>query len=443
VPILRPFRGLRYDAAAVGDLSAVISPPYDVISPDEQARLLARHPRNSVRLDLPEVRPGDEAGAQYRRAAADFVAWRTDGTLRKEPAAAIYAYEQAYRLPGQAAAVQLRTQRGFFARLKLEPFEPRGGVLPHERTLGGPKEDRYRLLRATGANFSPIIGLYRSGARSAELLDRLMGGNPEIEVVDDDGVGHRLWVASTADPERREIVRELLDLAGRGPVTLADGHHRYETALRYRDERAAARACPEDPPYEFVFSLMFDTAGTNLLVLPTHRLVTGEPAGEGLLEAAGRFFRVERLPSAAELQAAFAEPRARSLGDRAGQRIGLYSRGVAAILHPNPAALAPLLDPAASEVLRWLDVSVLAAGLEALLGVDRAATAGGRLSYTKDVGEGISAVDSGAADSAFLLDATPVAAVAAVAEAGELMPQKSTYFYPKPATGLMISPGEW
>src|ERR671925_2329086 len=152
VPEIRPFR-----ADEVDDLAAVISPPYDVIGPDEQRELLARDPRNVVRLDLPATEPGDDPEERYRRAARTLAAWRSDGTLHKDPRPSLYVYEQTYRLPGGA---EERSQRGFFGRVRLEPFGPGSGVLPHERTLAAPREDRYRLLRATGVNTSPVVALY-------------------------------------------------------------------------------------------------------------------------------------------------------------------------------------------------------------------------------------------------------------------------------------------
>ena len=165
MPQIRPFRALRFDADVTGELGAVIAPPYDVIGADLHQRLLDRHPKNAVRLDLPSPDPADQdPDDRYRRVARTLAAWRTDGTLRKDPRPGVYVYEQAYRVPGTEVE---RTQRGFFARLRLEPFGPGSGVLPHERTLSGPKEDRYKLLRATGINTSPVVGLFEdpSGRR--------------------------------------------------------------------------------------------------------------------------------------------------------------------------------------------------------------------------------------------------------------------------------------
>ena len=163
MPDIRPFRALRFDPEVVGDLGRVVAPPYDVIGPDLLTALLARSPRNAVRLDLPHEEPPEDPDERYRRVARTFAAWRSDGALRKDPRASLYVYEQVYRVPGTSLE---RTQRGFFARLRLEPFGPDGGVLPHERTLAGPREDRYRLLRATGVNTSPVVVLYRDPAAS-------------------------------------------------------------------------------------------------------------------------------------------------------------------------------------------------------------------------------------------------------------------------------------
>ena len=164
MPEIRPFRALRYDPETVGDAGQVMAPPYDVIGEDLHRALLARHPRNAVRLDLPAGEPGEDPDERYRRAARTLTAWRSDGTLRKDPRPSVYVYQQTYRVPGTDIE---RTQRGFFARLRIEPFGPGSSVLPHERTLSGPKEDRYRLLRATGINTSPVVGLYEDATGSA------------------------------------------------------------------------------------------------------------------------------------------------------------------------------------------------------------------------------------------------------------------------------------
>ena len=179
VPEIRAFRALRFDTTSIADPALVVAPPYDVIDDAGRQRLLARHPANVVRLDLPSPEAGDEPDDRYRRAARTLAAWRSDGTLHKDPHPSVYLYEQTYRVPGSGVT---RTQRGFFARLRLEAFGPGSGVLPHERTLAGPREDRYKLLRATGVNTSPVIGLHDDplGAAAAVLDLTVMsrGGTP-------------------------------------------------------------------------------------------------------------------------------------------------------------------------------------------------------------------------------------------------------------------------
>ncbi len=453
MPILRPFRALRYHPEAVGDLGAVVSPPYDVISPEEQRRLLDRHPRNVVRLDLPAEEPGDAPDDRYRRAARTFAEWRSDGTLRKDPRPAVYVYEQRYRLPGSGLE---RVGRGFFARLRLEPFGPGGGILPHERTLSGPKEDRYRLLRATGANFSPIVGLFDDPSeRAAELLAAVAEGPADVEVTDDDGVRHRLWIlpvrgapatseGGEAEPETpADPAAELLAVAGRGPITIADGHHRYETALRYRDERRMTRTCEEDPAFDYVLALLLEARRHPPTVLPTHRVVLGlgEDGVARLLTELGELFVVEP----AEVEALLERFGPGGAGPGGAGRFGLVTRSSSAVLEARREAFAPFL-PRGGEALRRLDVTLLGVALERLCDLDAATVAaGGRLLYTKSVTEAAELVAKavGGADAAFLLEPTPVADIVAVARDGDVMPQKSTYFYPKPLTGLVLNPLEW
>jgi uncharacterized protein (DUF1015 family) len=442
VPTLRPFRALRYDPAVVGSLAAVISPPYDVIGPALQAELAARHARNSVLLDLPPDAPGDAPGERYRRAAAAFAAWRAEGTLRLDPEAAVYVYEQTYRLPGTQLE---RSQRGFFARLQLEAYGPDSSVLPHERTLGGPKEDRHALLTATGANLSAMVGLYRSPhGESGPLLAAVATGRPVSDLVDDDGVRHRLWLVPAGGAGERGTAELLIALAEAGPITIADGHHRYETALRYRDERVAAGDTEPGSPWAFMLVMLFDIAATEMTILPTHRVVHGQPDGEGLLAVVTGFGDLERLPSAASLVAAFAPTRSPSPRAREGPRVGIWSGGIAAIFRPSMAALGRYLAPGASAALRGLGVSQLEALLGAVYGLGRTElAAGGSVDYVRDAAAACAAVDAAGAGAAFLLEPIVAADLTAIAAGGEVMPQKSTYFYPKPATGLLFSPAEW
>ena len=439
MPEVRPFRALRFDRSVVGDPGLVVAPPYDVIGPDLRAKLEARHPANVVRLDLPVEQHGDEPEDRYRRAARTLAAWRSDGTLRKDPHPSVYVYEQTYQVPGTDVE---RTQRGFFARLRLEPFGPGSGVLPHERTLAGPREDRYKLLRATGVNTSPVVALFDDhSGDTAKRLAFAAAGPAEIDVTDDDGVRHRLWaVPADGDGAPAEIAAALIAAAARGPVTIADGHHRYETALQYRDERRMSRSCEEDPAFDYLLTLFLEATGEPLTVLPTHRIVTGVThGGELLVDRARDLFDVEPVDTASAL----VEPFERAGLESGGRgRFGLWTREGGALLTARRDAFANLLPPG-GEAVRSLDVSLLGVALEQLLGVDAAAVANGAVAYTKSAREAIDAVDSVEADAAFLLEGTPVASILAVAQDGDVMPQKSTYFYPKALSGLVINPHEW
>jgi uncharacterized protein (DUF1015 family) len=446
VPTLRPFRALRYDPAVVGDLSAVISPPSDVISAAERVRLLARHPRNVVRIELPVSATGEggpDVADPYRAAADALQAWRRDGTLRVDQHPSLYVYEQRYRLPGDASEGAARMQRGFFARLRLEPFGE--GVRPHERTLSGPKEDRLRLLRATETDTSPIVVLSDDPAGpTAEILAGIAALPPMAEANDQEGTRHRIWALS----EETSAQHDLIAAVGAHPVTIADGHHRYETALRYRDERRSERSpsAPEasgpadgeeasaDEAFDYVLALVLDASASTdggPTVLPTHRVLAGDrELGRAIAADAESYFLVNPAPPD-QLIRQFSPPFVQGPPGR----FGLLVAGAAFDLTTRPEVVAPLFPPSVPAVVRALDSAVLEVVLGRLL-------ADPRLSYTHDAHEARQAVESSGAAAAFLLRPTAVSDVVRVAAAGALMPQKSTYFYPKAATGLVMYPLE-
>ncbi len=441
MPEIRAFRALRYDRAVVGDPGLVVAPPYDVIGPDLRASLAARHPANIVNLDLPAAEPGDEPDDRYRRAARTLAAWRSNGTLRKDPHPSVYVYEQTYLVPGTEVE---RTQRGFFARLCLESFGADASVLPHERTLAGPREDRYKLLRATGVNTSPVVALFEDASGgTARRLAFAAAGRPELEVTDDDGTGHRLWaVPADGEGAQADVAAALIAAASAGPVTIADGHHRYETALQYRDERRMTRSCEEDPAFDYLLTLFLEATGEPLTVLPTHRLVRGigDARAAALLERASELFEVERVGSSETLVRRF---EGAGLASGGQGRFGLWTRAGGALLTARREAFEPLLPPG-SAALRSLDVTLLGVALDRLAGIDAEAVKAGAIGYSKSAAEAITAVRAGdGVDAAFLLEGTPVASIAAVAKSGDVMPQKSTYFYPKALSGLLINPHEW
>ncbi|MFN8521455.1 MAG: DUF1015 domain-containing protein, partial [Chloroflexota bacterium] len=307
MPILKPFRGLRYAPSLGPDLSAVVCPPYDIIPPAMAQTLLARSPANAVRLELPSPEPGGADDTRYRAAARTLAEWRTDGVLAKERQPSLYVHEMRWPDGGIRTAGRAR---GVFARLRLEPFGPTSGVRPHERTMSGPKEDRFQLLKATGVNLSPVILLAEGRADVTELLDRLTARDPDLVAATDDGVAHRVWVVPVAlDAEARATGDGADLLAGLGthPMTIADGHHRYETALRYRAERDARRACESDPAWDYVMALLYDVREAPP-VLPTHRVLQAGPSGDALVEAVGGLVDVEPVEGPDEVLRRMAAP---------------------------------------------------------------------------------------------------------------------------------------
>jgi uncharacterized protein (DUF1015 family) len=427
MPVVRPFRGLVYDPAVVGSIGSVVAPPYDVIDRDEQERLYDASPYNVIRLDL--ARESD----RYAAASRTFAEWRDRGVIVRDREPAFYVYAQRYPVPGG----EERERFGFFARLHLEEFAS-GRVLPHEKTLASPKADRLALQRACRANLSSIFGLYSApgfslSAAAHEWLRRA----PWAEFVDAASVRHRCW-RLTDGALIRDLERKIAPLT----VYIADGHHRYETALRYRDEsRAESGRTGGEESFDYVLAYLVNMDEPGLAVLPTHRLLHDLPiASVSLLERLRVLFSVEAVPRSAGreglLERLCAEP-----GER---RIGVVLRGQDCrfVLHTRDGDNDARLT--GSVALRRLDVTLLHGlileGERSILGLDAHREAEtGRLVYTKDAAAAIEAVDSGAFAAAFLLNATRVEEVRAVSEAGETMPEKSTYFHPKVVTGLVFN----
>ena len=289
MPDVRPFRGVRYDVAQVGDLSSVVAPPYDVIDSGLQERLYQASPSNIIRLELNRAEPGDsDAANRYTRAAGFLRSWLRQGILRTDDHPSLYLYEQTFDVEGRR-----HTRKGFLARVRLEPFG-QGKIFPHEQTLAGPKADRLALYQATGFNLSPVFGLYPDADN--EVLRSLEAGlrdRAPLEADDHLGVINRLWVVT--DPATHTAVQGLM--AARS-IFIADGHHRYETGLRYRDLRAEAGQLdgPEDPA-NFCLMMLVGMSDPGLLILPTHRLVSGFPGltSEALLRQLEPEFEVRRI----------------------------------------------------------------------------------------------------------------------------------------------------
>jgi len=275
VPDIRPFRALRFDATTIGDLAAVMAPAYTRIDAAEHERLLARHPANVVRVDLPEERHGDEPDVRYRRAARALAEWRSGAILHKDPHPSVYLYAQDRGPAGVDGSPLLR---GFMARLRLEPVGLDAAVQPGSDEPVGDAEDRYKILRATGVNTSPVVAVYDdpSGGTTGRIA-ALTASPPEINLVDESGIRHRIWgVAADGGGEMAAAVASLTAPASAGPVVIAAGRAIYDTALRYRDERRMSRSCEEDPAFDYLLTLFIErsaqtpdaTALTGLVLNP-------------------------------------------------------------------------------------------------------------------------------------------------------------------------------
>ncbi len=458
---IRPFSGLRFDERIVGPLGAVVCPPYDVISPPEQVRLHARSPHNAIRLELGTEFPGDDASNnRYSRAADTLRRWVEAGVVRREREPALYLYEHRFLHQGRSLAV-----RGLLARLRLSPWED-GVVLPHEDTMPLPKADRLSLMRATQANLSPLMLLFDDPSGMVrELMGEAMAqGNDAFTADPDDGHLHQVFTVRGSRQER--ILRALRE----PQLYMADGHHRYETALAYARDVASAAAANASghngshsdvsrvaatgsslaergngrrnglhPPHEFAMVLLVDSREPDLLVLPTHRLIRGID-GERLA-ALGRsisaMFEVEEVEKGPG-PGATADRLLERLAERGreGHALGVYGRGSlgAAVLKLRTRA-----ETRANGARPVLDVDVLHDMVLAPAGMGSGQSGpDGEVAYLRDAAEALKAVDRGDAQMAFLLNATRVEQVLATARARGRMPQKSTFFFPKPATGLVF-----
>jgi len=404
------FRALHYDRDRVGGLQPVVAPPYDVIDAAQRAELVARSPYNVVEIDLPQ---GD--GDPYAHAATVFERWRADGVLVRDGEGALWALEQDYTGPD----ARRRTRHGFFARVAVEDYGP-GRIRPHERTHPGPKEDRLRLTRATHANLSPIFSLYDDpqGGAWGGLAPHLQG-TPWAEVTDDDGTVHRLW--RVADASATELVRATL---ADKELLIADGHHRYETARVHHQEGGAGH----------VLMCLVALQDPGLTVFPTHRLLTGLDGDrrESLRATIQRDFEITEVATG-ELEPAGDGP------VRMGYLDAHHRRPLMLTLRDPAIAAAALPDK--PEPYRGLDTAVLEAlVLKGALGMseDDISHLHG-LDYARDAAQARERVESGAAEAAFFMRGTPVSQVRDVAAAGESMPPKSTYFYPKVLTGMVFN----
>ncbi|MEE9614912.1 MAG: DUF1015 domain-containing protein [Thermodesulfobacteriota bacterium] len=458
---IRPFRGLLYHPEKVGELKAVMAPPYDVISPERQEILYRRHPNNIVRLILGKTTPTDVTGSdRYSRAAAELYKWTEEGVLGRDETPAIYYYTQTYGLPGGGSGGRggRRERKGFIALSRIE--EPgKGSIHAHERTLSGPKADRLNLMKACRANFSCIFTLYsdpelrvngllEGGADGEPMIGKPMIGSPMIEVADDDGTENRLWRISAPD-----VIDGVCAAMRKKALFIADGHHRYETALNYRNmmrEGSGDGGEEGEEPFDYVMTYFSNMDEEGLSVFPTHRVVHSlggfEPTG--FLKKCGEYFDIEELPFDEGSEAAARDELLKKLGEggEGGQaRFGLRIKGedrYHLLTLDKTGIMDELFGDAIPEVYKSLDVTVLhSLILDKILGITREAQeAQTNIRYVKDTGDALEAATEDANQLAFIMNPTKVGEIREVSEAGLLMPQKSTYFYPKLLSGLVINP---
>lgn len=433
---IAPFRGLRYNLERIGDPSLVVSPPYDSISPSLQQVLYARSPFNAVRLVLGEEFPGDDdLNNRYSRAAADFTLWQQQGVLQREEQPSLYLYDQEF----VDDAGQREVRQGFMALVRLEDFFS-GVIKPHEQTLPVVRQDRLNLIQACQGNLSPIFSVYSDPCGVLEVLaKREKTEPPAVSLTDDDGVQHRVWAVS--DPGLLKKAHDLLDSK---TLFLADGHHRYEAALAYRD---AMRA--QHPGYsgkeQFNYVLMYFTnmETQGMLIRPTHRLIGGLQGFrlETFLTRLRHYFDVETVSFA--LQTSEGRTAARdALAQRGEQRhtLGFYFGGddLLFLSLSDDQVMDQFFDAKAPKVLRLLDVSVLhRLVLEDLLQITPEGGPG-EVSYVRSFDEAIAEVQRGERQFSVLMNPTCMKDVRDVANAGEKMPQKSSYFDPKLLSGLVF-----
>jgi uncharacterized protein (DUF1015 family) len=436
--IVIPFKGVLYDPSVVNDIAQVVAPPYDVIDRAAQAGLHVRHPNNVIRLELGLEQPGDDSAAnRYTRAAGLLREWLRRGVLRRDSQPAIYPYAIEYRSPGDAPDAPTKTLQGYLATMALEEFGS-GHIYPHENTRAAAKADRLELLQACRANFSPIFSLFSDPAGEVQRLlqNSVDPDKPRLDFRDDEGFRQRLWQVS--DPR---VLGEVGEAMAPKPLFIADGHHRYETALTYRRTRRQQPGAPAPTglqPYDAVLMLFAGLEDPGLTVLPTHRVLTTPlPPIAEIRTLLKEVCLIEEVPFRHDGEPAARRNFLRILREK-GQThhaFGLIQRGAGGffILTLRPEHRAGL-GTAARDTL---DVSILHNEILSRLRADTATEHS--VLYTKDDQEAIDLVRSGAQPAALLLNATKVAEVRAVAAAGDRMPHKSTYFFPKPLTGLVMN----
>lgn len=428
---VRPLQGFRYSPEVVSNLAQVVTPPFDVISAEAQERYYARDPYNVIRLELGKITPEDTTlNNRYTRAARTLAEWRHDSILLQEKSPVYYAYQQVFKHDGQTYK-----RTSLLASVGLEPWE-KHVVLRHEHTRKKDKDDRLQLLRACSVNLSPIMSMYHDPqGRIRNLLGNYLQ-KPQVHFIDEAGEEHLLQPIS--DPDQ---IGRIQDFFTARQLYIADGHHRYETALNYRNEVIEMRhGINADDAVNFVMMALIDLDDPGMLVLPTHRLffdLSNETLARLNSTNLGKYLQVRELASVDETALQALE----KAGESAPSFL-LITQKQSWLLSVNERGVERMLSAGHSDAWKALDVSIAhTLILEDLLSLQPAdLTAGQHVSYTHETHEALTAVSQGKAQAALLLNATRVRQICDIADADDQMPQKSTYFYPKLITGLVMNP---
>lgn len=419
---IKTFKGILYNKGIIGDLSTVVAPPYDVISEEDQRALLERSKFNVVRLILPQ----GSNNTKYQQACTLFYEWIEKGILVRDDEPAIYIYEQEYDYKNSR-----KKRIGFIALAKIEDFST-GKIKAHEKTLKGPKADRLRLLRACKANFSQIFSLFSDTELKVDnILYRHTSSEPRIDI-EVDGVNHRVWTLTDAAD-----IENIANLIYDKPLFIADGHHRYETALNYRNEmRQLTGDTSGEAPFDYTMMMFVNMDSEGLTVLPTHRALKNMPKinQDKLQDNLNYVFDVQKLESIDEVMEGLAQ---NANNHAIGMYLGDNSYYLLKVKDEN--LITELLGDGQSRAWKLLDVTILH---QVIIG--RILGFGGTnietsIKFTTDENEAVQLVTTGNYQMAFLLNPTKVGSVRAIAEQGEIMPQKSTYFYPKLLSGLVFN----
>lgn len=420
---IKPFKALKFDSNIAGNLRDLISPPYDIISETQYQDYIKLNPYNIIRLELPKGKD------PYNTAKSLLKNWLDSGVLKKDLENSFYIYEEEFLVNGETKKI-----KGFTSLVKLEEFSKKI-ILPHEETLSKAKEDRLNLMKSTSCNFSQIYSLYLDEEnKTSNIIDTFSKSSPDIEVKDTEGIIHRIWSITN-----KEIINKIESQFKNRKLYIADGHHRYETAINYRNYCRKAGISKEGDPEDYIMMMLVDINNSGLVVFPTHRLIKNISHFDynDIINQCKKYFEVEARHNISNIQKDLTE-----LYNKNKKSFAFYygNKMYTLLTLKQNLNLKEIL-PNFSESLLSLDVTILhSLILEKLFGIDKENMKNQcNLAYTRNLDEAISSVDNGAFQCAFILNPTRVEEIKNVALDSKKMPQKSTYFYPKLITGLIMN----